>query len=398
MKVVIAIDSFKGSASSKEINSAISKGLKGVLPEIETVLFPVADGGEGTIEALDSLEEKDQEQEEPRQRHVVQVFDLYQKGTILAQYGLINEQTAVVEVAQSSGIQLIEEEESYTAVSSYGLGEVLKAIVEENTTLSDIWIGLGGSAVNDAGIGMMQALGVDFLTESGVKISKPLDLNEIPLIQSVDQTNLNQKLKDITITLLTDVTNPLTGESGATYTFGPQKGVEDLDQVDDWLKHYNTILKQTFHTDYGQEIGSGAAGGIGLSLRYFYGAKVTAGATFILNQIGLEPAISGADLVITGEGKIDQQTHYGKLPAIVAQSAQKYGVPVIAVAGTLSDEFELEENWNSESSNEKTRFDLAISLCRHPMTLEEAMRDCESLAIEAGKTIGHVLKLAGRLK
>ncbi|NJK85162.1 MAG: glycerate kinase, partial [Bacteroidales bacterium] len=329
MNIVIASDSFKESLSSFEVGNAIKKGILKILPQTDIEIVPVADGGEGTVEAVVKA---------THGRIVpVEVYDpLLRK--ITAFFGVTGDGlTAVIEMAAASGLPLLKPEERNPLVtSSFGTGELIAAAIEYGCRT--IIIGLGGSATNDGGIGMMKALGAVFNNDPDF-IPKGGDLGRI---QSINLENFKHKTNSVQFLIASDVTNPLTGTDGATRIFSAQKGADErsMEFLEKNMVHYAGLMKTITGRSISDIPGSGAAGGMGAALLAFMNAELRPGFSVISELIHLDDKISKTDLVITGEGKLDHQTRFGKTPSGVATIAKKFGKPVIAVAGTLGEKWE----------------------------------------------------------
>ena len=329
MKIVIAPDSFKESLTSKQVCIAIETGFKRVFPEATYCLIPAADGGEGTVQSLvDATNGK--------------IIDLPVTGplgvSVQAFYGLLGNEshTAVIEMAAASGLHHVKPNlRDPKKTSSYGTGELIKAALDQG--VKKIIIGLGGSATNDGGIGMLAALGVIFTDKN----NHPIETNGAGLqkIKNINIDALEPRLKNCEILVACDVDNPLCGEFGASQVFGPQKGAskDDIQYLDRGLKNYSECIKQQLNIDVLDKAGSGAAGGMGAALMAFMQAQLKPGIDLVLEAVQLNSQLHDADLVITGEGRIDSQTIYGKTPMGVAKLAKQFNLPVIAVAGSLGD-------------------------------------------------------------
>ncbi|MGL9730572.1 glycerate kinase [Enterococcus sp. DIV0756] len=376
MKYLIAIDSFKGSLTSNELNQSVASGIKKIDSTAEIVSFAVADGGEGTAAAF--------YQNGLGERKSICAKNLY-LTEITANFVLLNQETVVLEVAETAGIHFLSDDKPETAATSYGVGVMLRNILTEYPQVKRVIIGLGGSGINDAGIGMMQALGVQFKKSNGDEIA--FGTSEIHTISQIDDTNLIPEIKEKEIILLSDVKNQLTGPTGATMIFGKQKGISDLERLDKNIAHYGEKLKETYGVDYVTVPSTGAAGGIGISFLYFLNAQFISGAEYIIDILGLEKKLAEIDLVITGEGKMDRQSAFGKLPTIVARLAKKYRKKVFAVVGDGSE---------VTSENYAVGIDLVLSLPRGPLSLEESMRNTNFLAEEIGRDIGRIVHLLER--
>lgn len=330
-KVVIAPDSFKESLTALEVAEAVEEGFQQIYPNWHYKKVPMADGGEGTLRSLVDATGGEMK--------IVQVKNPLNQD-ITAQYGIIHEgKRAVIEMATASGLELIESEDRQVMqATSWGLGDLIRAALEEE--VEEILLGIGGSATNDAGAGMIQSLGGQLLDADGNQI--PLGGIGLRQLETIDLSTLDQRLKDVKIEVASDVSNPLTGEKGASYVYGAQKGASDaqIEELDQNLAHFAEIVQ----TDLGKKIdaipGAGAAGGIGGALIAFLDAELRKGGEVVVEMLGLEEKIQKADLVITGEGGINQQTIYGKTPIVVAKVAKRYDLPVIGIAGSLSGEYD----------------------------------------------------------
>ncbi|MBW8327147.1 MAG: glycerate kinase [Prolixibacteraceae bacterium] len=329
MRIVIAPDSFKECLSATSVAAAISAGIKKVNPEAEMVCIPVADGGEGTVEAIVSATNG-------KIKETPSVDAL--NRPIRSFYGILGDgKTAVIEMAAASGIELITPEERNPLITStYGTGLLLKAAMDDG--FKNIILAIGGSATNDGGAGMAQALGFDLQDKN----EEPIGLGGGSLadLYSIDSSHVHPLLSTVKITIACDVRNPLLGTSGATFVYGPQKGATPpmLDILEENMAHFATILQQKFGTNFAEIPGSGAAGGLGAGLLAFCKAQLISGFDLINQLTRLEDQISRADLVFTAEGRIDSQTAFGKTISGVAQLGKKYQVPVIALAGKIEDD------------------------------------------------------------
>ena len=326
MKILAAIDSFKGSLSSVEAGNAAAQGILRAMPEAQVTVRPLADGGEGTAEALVTGlggTFREAEVSDPIGRRIT------------ARYGILPGGKAVIEMAAASGLPLLaENERDPMLASTYGTGELIRDAVSQGCR--EFIIGIGGSATNDGGIGCLQALGFSMLDKN----SKPVSPGAKGLSQlaEIRADNVLPELSGCSFNVACDVTNPLCGGNGCSAVFAPQKGADSgmIAEMDRWLRRY-AGLARNISPDADPELpGAGAAGGMGFALRYFLGAKLEPGAGLIIRETGLEQLISQADIVVTGEGRIDSQTAMGKAPAGVAAIAKKYGKPVIAFCGSLS--------------------------------------------------------------
>lgn len=332
MKIVIAPDSFKESMTSLEAARSIEKGFKAVLSDAEYVNIPVADGGEGTVQALVDATGGD---------IVHQTVTGPLGKPVKAAYGLLGDgKTAVIEMAEASGLHLVPPgQRNPLLTTTRGTGELILDAAEKG--VSTIIIGLGGSATNDGGAGMAAALGAKFLNRDGEEIEN--GGGALAEIAKIDVSGLNPKLKHVQFEAACDVDNPLTGPRGASAVFGPQKGAnsEMTALLDQNLKHYAAAVKAELGCEIDSIPGAGAAGGLGAGLCAFLNAELKSGVDIVLDTLSFSERIKGADLVITGEGKIDGQTVSGKTPAGVAKRARSENIPVIAFAGSLGEGCEL---------------------------------------------------------
>ena len=370
MKVVIASDSFKGSATSLDVASAIERGIHKADESVQIIKFPVSDGGEGLIEVINSLE--------GYYKVEIEVNDpLFNK--IKASY-VRNEDTAFIEMAIASGLPLVPNEKRnplYT--TTYGTGELIKHALDNG--IKNLVIGIGGSATNDGGIGMLSALGAKFYDENN-ELIKPIGIN-IAKIKSFDLSTLDNNLSTSQISVACDVDNPLCGINGASYIYGPQKGAdqETVEYLDKSLENFSKLVKKEKEA---LEPGSGAAGGLGFALKAFLNAELTSGIELVLTAIGFEEAVAKADLVITGEGKIDGQSKRGKVPVGVAKLAKKWGVPVIALAGDIG-------------KGTEALYDLGIdgivSTTSRAMPLEDAMKNSLCLTEDEAFRLWKILQI-----
>ena len=355
MKVVIAIDSLKGSLSSMEAGTAIKDGILAAKPDAEVIVKPLADGGEGTTDAL--IEGMNGER-----------IDLTVTGPmhtpVDAYYGYLKDtNTAVMEMASAAGITLVpDSEKNPLLATSYGVGEMINDAIQRGCR--NFIIGIGGSVTNDGGIGMLKALGVRFLDENGEDAGE--GGQALAKVARIDVSGMNPLLKECHIQIACDVNNPLCGENGSTYVYGPQKGVtEDMKKtLDEAMAHFARVTSETLENDYMNTPGAGAAGGLGYAFLAYTGAALTPGIELILDAVGLEEELSGADVVVTGEGRLDFQTAMGKAPVGVARLAKKYNAKVIAFAGSVTKE---------AAACNKEGIDAFFPILRNVCTLAEAM-------------------------
>lgn len=330
---VLAPDSFKESMSAKRACEAMERGIRKVLPDAEILHVPMADGGEGTVDALVDGSKGT--------RVEVVVSGPLPTEKVTTYYGLLADQkTAVMEMAKANGIELLaESKRNPLLTSTYGTGEMIKSALDHG--VEKIIIGIGGSVTNDGGAGMAQALGVRLLDEAGRDLS--VGGGALAKLAKVDITNVDPRLKNTEITIASDVTNPLTGPTGASVVFGPQKGATPamVNELDSNLVHYAEVIKKDLTIDVKNQPGAGAAGGLGAGLLVFTGASLRSGVDLVTELTHLEDKISQADYVFTGEGGMDFQTKFGKAPYGVAKAAKKYHKPVFACAGYIGEQVEV---------------------------------------------------------
>lgn len=369
MKILIAPDSFKENLSAKEVAQAIERGIKKVDENIQTSIVPMADGGEGTVESL--VEATDG-----------QIINVKVKDPLMrdidSYYGVLGDRkTAVIEMAAASGLALLEKDERNPMdTTSFGTGQLIKYAIEEG--YKDIIIGIGGSATNDGGAGMLMALGAKLLDANGEDIG--LGAKGLGKLKSIDLYNFHEDIKDCNFVVACDVDNPLVGKRGASYVFGPQKGADEhmVKILDAKLENFGKVVEDTLEISLLQYPGAGAAGGMGAALLAFLDAELERGIDIVIEATQLERKIMDSNLVITGEGKIDGQTQFGKTPYGIATLAKKYNKPVIAIAGGIGED---------ASVLYEKGIDSIFSIVNKPMTLEEAMVHGESLLEDTAERI-----------
>ena len=394
MKILIAIDSFKGSLSSKEAGEAIKSGILRIIPNAEVLISPLADGGEGTVETL--VEALGGSLETVRVKG-----PLFQE--VEAHYGILpeskkntseaslktssknplsNGQLAVMEMSQASGITLVSpEERNPLKTSSYGVGQMILDAYYKGCRR--FLIGIGGSATNDGGIGMLSALGFRFTKENGEEI---LPIGEgLKDLAGIENSSVPEGLLQCSFQIACDVENPLYGENGASLIYGFQKGgnKELLSQMDLWMKHYSELVKEYNPAANPEDPGSGAAGGLGFAFRSFLQGELKSGVSLILEETKLSKKMQGADLVITGEGRLDEQSAMGKAPIGVAKLAKEQGIPVIAFAGAVTE--------GAKACNQ-VGIDAYFPILRGISTLEEAMEK-ENARRNLEDTVEQVIRL-----
>ena len=377
--ILIASDSFKGSASSFRVAELIEQGIRRVFPRANVKRLAIADGGEGTVDAVVAA----------RNGEIREVDVLGPLGDpVCARYGLFDRDCAIIEMAEAAGITLMEQNRSNALfASSYGVGQLIGDALDAG--VRHIYVGLGGSATSDGGCGMAKALGARFLNASGEDIVP--GLAGLRDLARIDLAGLDPRLADTEIVAITDVTNPLTGPSGAIAIYGPQKGIDarDVSAADSWMRSYARMLEAIYRRDVDTVSGAGAAGGLGAALTAFCGARVECGIEFVLDAIHIDDALEGVDLVITGEGHMDAQSAFGKAPVGVARRAKARGIPVVAVVGGRAED--LGEVY-------KSGVDLVLPAVIGPSTLEECMTGAVTLLPIAGETVARAFLLGTRAR
>lgn len=353
VKIVISMDSFKGSLSAYEAGGAVREGILRVYPEAFAEVLALADGGEGTAEAIVSATGGTWE--------TVTVSDPLGRP-ITARYGVTDGRTVVMEMAEASGLTLLRKEErDPMKASTYGFGELIADAIGKG--YRDFVIGIGGSATNDGGIGMLTALGFEFKDKSGA----PVSLGAIGLrdLASIETENALSSLSECRFTVASDVKNPLCGRNGCSAVFAPQKGAtaDDIAVMDAWLSRYAALTAERLGRDVSVCEGSGAAGGIGFALRAYLNATLRSGAETVMEATSLEEKIRYADILVTGEGRLDFQSNMGKAPVEAARLAKRYGKRVIAFAGSVGDFAEEGEHL----------IDAIFPIVSGPCSLDEAM-------------------------
>ncbi len=376
MKIVIAPDSFKDSLDAAGVAHAIGKGLAEALPDAELVECPMADGGEGTMQAIVAASQGELRRQTVR-------GPLGQR--VEAGWGwLAHSRTAVIEMAQASGIQLVPSAQRDACRSStWGTGDLIAAARAAGARR--IVLAIGGSATNDAGSGMLRALGLRLLDADG----QALEEGGLALarLARIDASDLDPRLAEVQVEVAADVDNPLCGPNGASAIFGPQKGAtpEQVKALDQALGHFADLCATLLGHDVREQPGCGAAGGMGFAARAFMGAQFRPGVEVVAELAGLDALVQGADLVITGEGRFDAQTLRGKTPMGVARVAKRHGVPVVVLAGTLGDGYQ---------QLYAHGIDAAFALANGPMTLEQACADVAQLLQARAGDIARVWRCA----
>ncbi|QIB50333.1 glycerate kinase [Pseudomonas sp. OIL-1] len=377
MKLVIAPDSFKESLSADDVASAIARGWQTVYPDADIRLCPMADGGEGTVDAVLAASGG-----ERRELRVCGPLG----QPVQAHWGWLEDGQAVIEMAAANGLHWIEPAQRDARITtSYGTGELILAALDAGARR--IILGIGGSATNDGGAGLLQALGVRLLDAAG----EPLATGGAALInlQRIELDGLDPRLTSVEMLVAADVDNPLCGPRGASHVFGPQKGAtpEQVEQLDRALGHFADVMAATLGEDHRDVPGVGAAGGLGFAARSVLSASFRPGIELVAELSGLAAAMQGADLVITGEGRLDGQSLHGKTPVGVARVAQAAGVPVIALVGSLGDGYQRVYQAGIEA---------AFSLAPGPVSLEQAMAEADSQLQSRAADIARLWRLAAR--
>ena len=375
MKIVIAPDSFKDSLSAEKVANAIAAGLADALPDAQLVTCPMADGGEGTVEAIVAAGNG-----QLRRNHVQGPLG----EAVEAHWGwLPDSRTAIIEMAEASGLQRVPLSQRDARISStFGTGELIRAALDAGA--QRIILAIGGSATNDAGAGALQALGLGLfdaerqpLAPGGLALSR---------LAHIELSGLDPRLADVRFEIAADVNNPLCGEHGASAIFGPQKGAtpEHVNLLDQALGHFADHCAAVLPKDVRDEPGSGAAGGLGFAAKAFFGAEFRAGVEVVAELVGLAEAVKDADLVITGEGRFDAQTLRGKTPFGVARIAQAQGVPVVVLAGTLGEGY---QTLYAHGIN------AAFAVTSGPMSLEDACANAAQLLTDRARDIARLMAI-----
>lgn len=369
---VLAPDSFKESMSAAQASQAMQRGIQNVIPDAHIIHVPMADGGEGTVDALISSLKG--------QSIACDVTGPLSEQRIQTYWGMVDAgQTAVIEMAKANGIHLLTaEKRNPMLTTTYGTGEMIKRALDLG--VKKIIVGLGGSVTNDAGAGMAQALGVRFLNHAGE--STQVCGGNLDLVKSMDLSELDPRLADTEIIFASDVNNPLCGPNGASIIFGPQKGAtpEMVKQLDQNLCHFADVVARQIGRDHRHVAGAGAAGGLGFGLMAFTAASIRSGVELMIEQVQLSEKIAQADYVLTGEGKIDSQTSLGKTPFGVAQLAKQFNKPVIAFAGLVGEG--IEDLFESG-------FSQIIGINPPDCPLEEALKNAE---MNLEKAVAEIVK------
>jgi len=380
MKIVIAPDSFKESLSAAAVASCIENGFSEIFPDSEYIKIPLADGGEGTVDVLvDALNGQ-------RQKQIVHGPI---SGDVNAVWALLDDghtKTALIEIAAASGLDLITPEQRNPLIAtSYGTGQSILHALDRGA--KKILIGLGGSATNDGGAGILQALGGQLLDAQG---------NELPVggaallnLASIDLTDLDKRCAGVEFIVACDVSNPLTGENGASAIFGPQKGAtpEMVELLDNALSHFASVAQQSTHINHQQSVGFGAAGGAPLGLSLAFNIQIKAGIDMVLDILNVDELLQGADLVISGEGMMDNQTLNGKTPFGIAKRAAERGIPVISIAGSLGAE--VDALYDTMGS--------IFGTVRSPQSLAQVLNEADENLTRTARNIAATLAMGNKL-
>lgn len=375
MRIVIAPDSFKGSVSAPSVAAAMARGVLKVFPGAEVRQVPIADGGEGTLEALVGAT--------GGQLKAARVHGPLGE-TRTAQWGVLGDaSTAVIEMAAASGLPLVPVElRDPRLTCTYGTGQLLRAALDAG--LRRIIVGIGGSATNDGGSGMARALGARFIAEDGSPL--PPGGGALARLSHIDIADLDPRLPETEILVACDVDNPLCGPRGASAVFGPQKGAtaQMVLELDAALKHFADCARVASGRDVATLAGAGAAGGLGAGMMFFTPARLKPGVDIVLDAVGFAGLVKDAAFVITGEGRTDCQTAYGKAPVGVARVAKQFGVPVFCISGGLGE---------GADDVLAQGIDAIMSICQRPLSLEECMQDAASLIEQAATRLCRIVKV-----
>lgn len=379
MKIVFAPDSFKGTLSADRICELLEEKAKLIFPGCETIGIPVSDGGEGATDVVVSATKGT-------------FCEVTARGPlgepVCAKYGIFRENHAMIEMAAASGLPLVPRDKlDIRHASTYGTGEMIADAL--NQGIRKFCIAIGGSATNDGGIGCAAALGVKFLDEKGGELDAlPVNLHKIA---SIDMSGLHPQVKESEFVVMCDVTNPLLGETGATYIFGPQKGADEEDKkfLEAGMENYAKVLEKTFGKDIASEPGAGAAGGLGAGLLAFVNARLNRGIETILDILNFDQVIAGADLVVTGEGMMDYQSVYGKVPFGVGSAAKKQDIPCIAIVGGMG---------RDAANIYEYGVDSIITTINGAMSIEKALENAEELFSNAAERMFRMVRVGMQIR
>ena len=378
MKIVIAPDSFKESLTALEVANAIEAGFKNVFHDAEYIKVPMADGGEGTVQSLiDATQGQLMETEvtAPLGNRVSAVWGLSGDG-----------QTAIIEMAAASGLHLVApENRNPLKTTTYGTGELIQAALKQN--VKKVILGIGGSATNDGGMGMLQALGAKFFNQAGNLIATGATGGDLSSISKVDFSALDERLQMVEFEVACDVNNPLCGERGASAVFGPQKGAtpEMVQALDAGLQNYAAIIQRDWGIEIANQAGAGAAGGMGGGLLTLPNVQLKAGVQIVMDTVKLADKVRDADLVITGEGRMDAQSIAGKTPVGVARTAKQFHKPVIAIVGCLREDYAVVYEHG---------IDAVFPIIRKIGTLSEVLASGGENLASAAQNVARLMKLS----
>lgn len=380
MRIIVAPDSYKGSLSAVAVAEAMEAGILSVFPGAQVHKVPIADGGEGTVEAFITA---------TGGRMMNQTVRDPLGNSIEAYWGILGDgETAVIEMAAASGLPLVPPDKRDPRITTtYGTGQLIKAALEQG--IRKLIIGIGGSATNDGGAGMAQALGARFLNKDGQEI--PYGGAALADLAKIDLTNMDPRLAETAISVACDVDNPLCGAKGASAVYGPQKGATPalVAQLDQALKQFATVAKAATGRDVAEYPGAGAAGGLGAGLLFFTNAQLRPGVELILDITDFESIVQGASLVITGEGATDFQTAFGKAPVGVAKIASQYQVPTLCLSGTLGQ--------GCETVLQQGIAGL-MSITPRPLSLEECLNSAQELVQDAAARLCQTLRVGMKIE
>ncbi|USX24080.1 glycerate kinase [Oxalobacteraceae bacterium OTU3CINTB1] len=379
MKIVIAPDSYKESLSAMAVANEIEAGFREIFPDAEYLKVPVADGGEGTVQAMIDASGG-------------RLVELRVRGPlgepVPAFYGMMGDgETAVIEMAAASGLELVPVAlRDPLRTTSYGTGELIRDALDAGARR--FVLGVGGSATNDGGAGMLQALGGRLLDGAGKDLAA--GGGALATLARIDLSGLDARIADCAFDVACDVSNPLVGPQGASHIFGPQKGAtpEMIELLDAGLRHYADIIARDLGRPVADVPGAGAGGGIGAAMLVFLGGRLRPGSEIVTAAVGLDAAVADADLVVTGEGRIDSQTIHGKTPVGVARVAQRHGKPVIAIAGGLAP---------GAAAVHEHGIDAVFGAVSRPCTVEQALADAARNVRVSARNIAAVLRLGSKL-
>ena len=379
MRFLFASDSFKGSLSSEKIIELLKESAENVFPGCETRGVPIADGGEGTVDAVIAVTKGE--------KRVIEVHGPLMEN-VESSYGIFHGDCAIIEMAAASGLPMVSpEKRNPLNTTTYGTGELIRDALDQG--YQKISIAIGGSATNDGGMGAMRALGIRFLDAEGKELEgRGSDLAKVV---DIDSTNLHSAVAEAEFTVMCDVNNPLTGPKGAPYTFGKQKGgtPEILDELEMGMKNYAMVIQKKLGINVDSIAGAGAAGGLGAALCVFLNAEMKSGIETVLNLIDFDGLLEETDLVVTGEGQIDWQSAFGKVPSGIGQRCQAKGIPAVAVVGGMGSGAEKIYEFGVES---------IIPTINGAMEMEEALERAEELYRGATERMFRMIRVGMKIK